>query len=69
MKVGDLVTFIDDSYCHYYHSCKRYLIVEEYECSDKSFHFRLRRMSDGYKTGWVGDISLKKLNKTNITIV
>jgi hypothetical protein len=60
MKVGDLVTCIDDSYCIYYQS-KRFLVVEQNECSDKTKEFRLRRIPDGHKTGWIAEQALKKL--------
>jgi hypothetical protein len=60
VKVGDLVTCIDDSYVIYYQS-KRYIIVERVERTDKVIEFRLRRIPEGQETGWIAEQALKKL--------
>lgn len=63
MKVGDLVTCI--SWDYYYCDQGYFLIVEE-RCLGATGDiahkdFKLRRISDGYKTRWLPDNIWKKL--------
>lgn len=61
VKIGDLVTCIDNNF---YFIDQGYFIVVEKQLSKnrrEGMIYKLRRVSDGYKTGWTGKESWKKV--------